>query len=60
MTTIESRDWHRVKIDAVLSFTVCLAPVITMMPDTTPAAVRTLLRPERLWMMLQMIKMLIQ
>jgi hypothetical protein len=60
VTTIETRDGYRVKIDAILSFTVSLAPVMTVPPDTTPAAVRTLRWSIRFRMMLQMIKMLIQ
>ena len=60
MTTIKARDRHRVKIDATFPFTVGLAPVITVTPDTTPAAVRTLLRSIHLRIMFQMIKMLIQ
>ena len=60
MTTIKTRDRHWVKIDALFSFTVCLAPVITVTPDTTQAAVRALRWPVGLRMMLQMIKMLIQ
>ena len=60
MTTIETRDWHRAKIDAIFPFTVCLAPVMTVTPDTTQAAVRTVRWSERLRMMLQIIKMLIQ
>ena len=60
MTTIKTRDRHWVKIDPIVPFTVCLAPVMTMTPDATQAAVRTLLRSIRLRMMFQMIKMLIQ
>lgn len=60
MTTIETRDWYRLKIDAILSFTVSLTRVMTVTPDTTPAAVRALLWSVRFRMMLQMIKMLIQ
>ncbi len=60
VTTIETRDWHRLKIDAILPFTVCLAPVMTVTPDTNQAAVRALPWPVRLRIMLQMIKMLLQ
>ena len=60
MTTIKTRNRHWVKIDALFSFTVCLAPVITVTPDTAQAAVRALRWPVVLRMMIQMIKMLIQ
>jgi hypothetical protein len=60
VTTIETRDWYRVKIGAIFSFTVSLTRVMTVTPDTTPAAVRALLWPVCFRMMLQMVKMLNQ
>jgi len=47
-------------VPPIVIFTVSLTRVMTVTPDTTPAAVRTTLWSVRFRMMLQMVKVLIQ